>query len=148
MIFHASIAADNPGTAASFLAELWDGEAFPFHPVHGAFIVLQGDEHGSAIEIYPAGTVIRLGKDGIGFHITDDLSRETATHLAVATQLGEKQVFDLAATYGWWARQRDRGPFELIEVWIDGKVLVEVLTPRMQERYRSSMAVDNWRDWS
>lgn len=144
MIFHASIAADNPGTVASFLAELWEGEAFDFHPVHGAFIVLKGDEAGSAIEIYPAGTVIRLGQQGISFAIAEDPAHETATHLAIATDLDERAVFDLAATYGWWSRLTSRGPFDLIEIWIDGRVLVEVFTPPMQARYREAMTPDAW----
>lgn len=145
MIFHASIAADNPATVADFLAELWGGEAFSFHPVHGAFIVIKGDEHGSAVEVYPARTVNRLGKQGVSFAISDKLTNETATHLALSTELTDRQVFDLAASYGWWSRLCDRGSFELIEVWLEGSVLVEILTPPMLENYRSSMTLETWR---
>lgn len=146
MILHASIALDNPATAADFLARIWDGEAFPFHPVHGAFIVLKGDEAGSAIEIYPTGTVNKLGKDGISFEIADVIPQATATHLAVTTELDEQEVFALADSYSWWSRLCDRGDFSLIEIWMEGTVLVEIFTPAHLEAYREAMDPENWRD--
>jgi hypothetical protein len=53
MIFHISIPSREPAVVASTLARLVGGRDFPFHPIEGARIVLFGDAHGSAIEVYP-----------------------------------------------------------------------------------------------
>lgn len=148
MIFHASIAVENPADVGDFFAALWGGEVFPFHPVEGGVIVLHGSDDGSAVEIYPAGTVNRCGSYAVSFERKPALPAGTATHLAVATPHSANEVTALAARHGWLARHCDRGPFDLIEVWVEGTVLVEVLTPGMQARYRAAMTRHNWRAWS
>src|SRR5256885_2455884 len=56
MIHHLSIAARDPKKAAGVLADLMGGKAVPFPPNPGSFFALQLDEHGSGVEVYPAGT--------------------------------------------------------------------------------------------
>ena len=56
MIHHLSIAARDPKEAAGVLAELMGGKAVPFPPNPGSFFALQLDDHGSGVEVYPAGT--------------------------------------------------------------------------------------------
>ena len=54
MIFHFSIAADDPKRTATMLAELWRGEAFPFPMVgKGSWVAHAGDDRRSTIEVYP-----------------------------------------------------------------------------------------------
>src|SRR5439155_27356710 len=59
MIHHLSIAARDPQRAAEILAELMGGKAVPFPPNPGSFFALQLDEHGSGVEVYPAGTELQ-----------------------------------------------------------------------------------------
>ena len=56
MIHHLSIAARDPKHVAGVLAELMGGTAVTFPPNPGSFFALQLDEHGSGVEVYPAGT--------------------------------------------------------------------------------------------
>ena len=56
MIHHLSIAARDPQHAAGVLAELMGGKSVPFPPNPGSFFALQLDDHGSGVEVYPAGT--------------------------------------------------------------------------------------------
>src|SRR5260221_7178210 len=56
MIHHLSIAARDPKHAAGVLAELMGGTAVPFPPNPGSFFPLHLDDHGSGVEVYPAGT--------------------------------------------------------------------------------------------
>src|SRR3954452_21130446 len=56
MIHHLSIAARDPQRAAAVLAELMGGKSVPFPPNPGSYFALQLDQHGSGVEIYPAGT--------------------------------------------------------------------------------------------
>ena len=38
------------------------GKAVPFPPNPGSFFALQLDEHGSGVEVYPAGTELAAGR--------------------------------------------------------------------------------------
>jgi hypothetical protein len=147
MIFHASIEADDPARVASALARLWRAEAFPFPPVaDGSLIVLAGDHRNSAIEVYPRGTTLYPTDGDPVARPAPDSPRHGAVHLAIATPLAAEEVFGLAAEYGWLAQARTRGGmFEVIELWIEGGFLVEVLTPEMQGQYLGAMTQDGWR---
>lgn len=146
MIFHASIEADDPVGVAAFIARLWDAESLPFPPIaEGSRIVLAGDHWNSAIEIYPRGSALHP-TDGDPATYPDGAGRFSAVHLAIATPLSETDVLALAAEVGWLAQVRNRGGmFDVIEVWIEGCFLVEVLTPAMQAQYLATLTPDGWR---
>ena len=59
MIHHVSIPAQDPSHVAKVLSELtgWKSRPFP-GPIPGAIVIFAEDGHGTAIEIYPDGTVI------------------------------------------------------------------------------------------
>jgi len=61
MIHHLSIAARDPQHVAAVLAEIMGGKAVPFPPNPGSHFALQLDDHGSGVEVYPAGTELRPG---------------------------------------------------------------------------------------
>ncbi|MDO6413910.1 hypothetical protein Q4F19_05910 [Sphingomonas sp. BIUV-7] len=143
-----SIAARDPRHVAEVVAELWGGEAFPFPPVSdNGWIALAGDERGTALECYPINVVLRESAGDADAHGEatgrDDL---TATHAAIATILDEPAVIALAAREGWPAKYRKRGgAFGVIELWIEGRQMIEVLTAEMQDEYRRSVTIDGWR---
>ncbi len=147
MIFHLSLPARDPKRVSAVMAEFWGGEAFPFHPIPGAWIAMAGDAHGTALEVYPAETVLIPGDTALESE-TGAPPANTASHAAVETPLSEPEVMAIAEREGWLARRCDRGPFELIELWIEGWVLVEVLTAEMAADYRRSMTIENWRSWA
>jgi len=65
---------------------------------------------------------------------------------AIATALDEAAVFAIAEREGWPAKYRRRGGvFGVIELWIEGRQMLEVLTPEMQAEYRSAVTIENWR---
>lgn len=148
MIFHLSIAAHHPRHVASVLAELWDGEALFFPPISdNGWIVIAGDERRSAIEVYPIGTVLREAEgdaDAIGE--ATEQTEYTATHAAIATSLTREQVLAIAQREGWPAKYRKRGGmFGVLEIWIEGRQMMEILTAEMQAEYCASMSAANWR---
>jgi hypothetical protein len=70
--------------------------------------------------------------------------REQSGHAAIATPLSLEEVLALCEEYGVPARYCDRGPFGVIEVWIDGCVMFEALTPEMQAGYLKSMTPEGF----
>lgn len=143
MLFHLSIAARHPQHVAEVIAEFWRGEAFPFPPVTpGSWIAMAGDDRGTAIEVYPFGTVLREAEgDADSFGERTEQTDFTATHAALATPLSEAEVMAIAAREGWPAKYRKRGGvFGVIELWIEGRQMVELLTQDMQAEYLAAMA--------
>ncbi len=62
MIRHISIDAHNPLRVASVLAEIWNGKAYQFvHP--GSYTVMPCDSYGTAVVVFPFGTVLAPGAD-------------------------------------------------------------------------------------
>jgi hypothetical protein len=148
MLFHLSIAAQNPRHVASFIAELWGGEALPFPPISDdGWIAFAGDERGTAIEVYPADIVLRETEGDADVHGESAVtSGYTPTHAAIATALSRAEVLALAERERWPAKYRRRGGvFGVIELWIEGHQMIEVLTPEMQAEYLGSMTIANWK---
>lgn len=150
MLFHLSIAAHDPRHVAEVIAEFWRGEAFPFPPVTpGSWIALAGDDRGTAIEVYPVDTVLREEDGDADADAAGDRTGEarfTATHAAIATVLTQNEVLAIAAREGWPAKYRKRGgAFGVIELWIEGRQMVELLTTEMQAEYLAALTVDNFR---
>jgi hypothetical protein len=142
MLFHMSIAADDPQHVAGVLAELWQGEARPFPPVSdNAWVARAGDERGTLIEVYPQGTVLRESEGDVDAHgDPSGTDRFSASHGAIATHLGRDAVLALAEREGWPAKYRKRGGlFGVVELWIEGRQMMEVLTPEMQAEYLAAM---------
>lgn len=140
MIHHFSIAARDPRHVAEVLAELFGGAVTGFGPRAGGYIAWAGDEHGTAIEVYPAGTEMfpASGAGQANFRTAEGTSGFTSTHAAVSVERTEEEIFALGKREGWRAVKLDRGGFEVIELWIENAVMLEVLTPTMAAAYLES----------
>ena len=137
MIHHLSIAAHDPKHAAEVLAELMGGKAVPFPPNPGSFFALQLDDHGSGVEVYPAGTELEpAGAEGGRFVKQPQAERGYgATHFALSVATDRKTVEAIAARAGWKCFVCNRGPFHVIEVWVENETMVEVLPPEFAAEY-------------
>ncbi|HVH75305.1 MAG TPA: hypothetical protein VM755_10370 [Stellaceae bacterium] len=136
MIHHLSIAARDPKRAAQVLAELMGGAAVPFPPNPGSFFALQLDEHGSGVEVYPAGTALRpKGEVGAGFVKRPEMNGYGATHFALSVETDAAQVEQIARREGWNCFVCNRGPFHVIEVWVENETMVEILPPEYAREY-------------
>jgi hypothetical protein len=140
MLFHISMAARRPRQAAMLIAELWGGRAYPFPPVaDGSWIAMAGDDRGSAVEVYPIGTELHEGAGGEGAQSRAGRpAPHGPVHVAIATELGMGDVKGIARRFGAPAKVCSRGPFRVIEVWVEGSFMIEVLTPEMQAEYLAS----------
>ncbi len=138
MLFHLSIDANDPRHVAEVFAELWNGKAVPFPPVaKGSWMALAGDERNNTIEVYPRGTqLVETPGDADPKAETGPTTPCSSTHIAIGTKLTVDQILAIAGREGWNAKYRRRGgQFGVIEMWVEGWRMVEVLTPDMQEEY-------------
>lgn len=138
MIHHFSIAAKDPRHVAEVLAELFGGTVTGFGPRAGGYIAWAGDDHGTAIEVYPFATELFPPPSGNGqAHFRNDAgaSHFSATHGAVSVERTEEEILALGKREGWRAVRLDRGGFEVIELWVENTVMLEVMTPQMAADY-------------
>src|SRR3954469_2183891 len=144
VIFHFSIAADDPKKTATMLAELWRGEAFYFPMVgEGSWVAHAGDDRRSTIEVYPRDLAF-YPADGQGEQRNEPGSRHGAFHAAVETPLGIGEVEEVGRRYGCHTRLCQRGPFRVIEYWVDNALMLEMLTPEMQAEYQGTVTPESW----
>jgi hypothetical protein len=108
---------------------------------------MAGDDRGTAVEVYPIDTVLREEEgDADSFGDRTGETRFTATHAALATPLTQDEIMAIAAREGWPAKYRKRGgAFGVVELWIEGRQMMELLTPAMQAEYLAAMAGANYR---
>ena len=148
MLFHLSIDADRPQHVAEVIAEMWGGAALPFPPVMTgqSWMAMADDDRNTMVEVYPRGTEFHEAEgDADAFGRIGNNGPRSATHFAMGTPLSSEAVMAIAAREGWPAKYRKRGgAFGVIELWIEGTRMIEVLTPDMQDEYRQTMTVSGW----
>lgn len=153
MINHISIGVHDPEKVAAVLAELWDGMVIPFPPCPNSFIVLANDGRGSGVELTPVDTVLIPGEglppeENFDINVrteayeakfvqSDFTPRYVPTHLNISTHLSEAEVKAIGAREGWRTLvcNRGEGLFQLVELWIEDRFMLEVMTPEQTARY-------------
>ncbi|MDA4846508.1 VOC family protein [Hoeflea poritis] len=144
-LLHMSINARDPEGVSAFLASLLGGEALPFPPFPESWIAFSGTDDGTAIEVYPLTHRLVAGESQVECRTQKAADEPTFAHIALATDLTADAVLALAGELDWPARRSNRGPFHCIEVWIEERLLIEVLDPEMRADYRAGMTMQNWR---
>ena len=137
MIHHYSIAANDTKKVADILSRLFEGSVSEFGPYKNSYMVWLGDEYGTAIEVYPDGTEMMpdAGDGQANFVHNATHSGFTATHAAISTKRTREEIYKFAKESGWRALELPRGGFNVIEFWIENKVMIELLTPDMAKNY-------------
>ncbi|MEO1017928.1 MAG: hypothetical protein AAFY56_09565 [Pseudomonadota bacterium] len=143
-LLHVSINARAPERVALVVAELMGGRAMPFPPFPDSWIAFAARDDGSAIEVYPTTHVLQPGPNQIACIEQAPADTPTFVHAAIASPMPADEILRCAEAQDWLARRCDRGPFECIEVWLENRLLVEVLDPAMQADYHRGMTMANW----
>ncbi len=109
-------------------------------------MAVASDERNTALEIYPYGVV--LSSEDPRTIVPDPSpasSTLTATHLAIGTKLTADEVFAICAREGWTANRIRRAMgFDVIELWLENRVMLEVLTDEMQAEYLEACTTQRW----
>lgn len=144
-LLHVSINAGEPQRVADFLAGIMGGRALPFPPFPDSWIAFSGADDGTAIEVYPLTHVLTFGADAIACETRDRDDRPGFAHVALRCALDREEVRARGDAQGWVTRICDRGPFACVEIWLENRLLVEVLDPQMQKDYARGMTMANWK---
>jgi len=144
MIHHLSIPAQDPLHVAKTLVELFNGALSRFGPYKNSYIAWAGDEHGTAIEVFPAGTELYpdAGQGQANFKHNPASSAFVTTHAAVSVDRSTDEIIALASREGWRALELSRGSFNVIEFWIENRVMLELMTPEMTKAYLNATRPD------
>jgi hypothetical protein len=137
MIHHLSVAAHDPEAVAAFFAEMMNGLYIPFPPNPGSYMAFGRDGLGTAVEVYPSGSVIRQGGERGGeFVRAEAASTESPTHFALSVGFSIPEIRRMAAERGWACFECSRGgDFRVMEVWVENAWLVEILTAEFAQEY-------------
>ena len=144
MILHVSINALDPERVASVLAELLGGKSAPFPPFPDSWIAFTRADNGIAIEVYPTNHQLEPGSTQVVCRRRHSDDTATFAHVAIASPLASDQVIAIGLREGWLARCCNRGPFQCVELWVEGRLLIEVLDEEMQRDYRTGMTAMRW----
>lgn len=143
MIHHISIPARRPEHVARVLAELMQGYAGPFvGPIPGAHVVYANDAYGTGIEVYPEATVLtpQEGSGSIDRRPDGEPLPPHAFHALISVPVQRADIERIGEREGWIVRHFWRGPpgvklFELYELWIENRVMLELVTTDMLGPY-------------
>jgi hypothetical protein len=141
MIHHISIDAYHPLRAASVLAEIWNGKVHQFfYP--GSYNVMPFDRYGTAIVVFPRGTVWAPGADTQPAQLLPAASTNlVAIHAAISVPTTQQQIEQIGQREGWRVLTRDQGDsaFRLVEFWLENRILFEFLPPGFETQYLQTM---------
>ena len=141
MIHHISIGVHDPERVSAALAELLGGMAIPFPEMPGAYIAFAGDEHGTLIEIHSVDTELRPGSDGEGLRMEHGSARPRfgPFHAALSIAHDVDVVQRLGSRLGWRTEVQSRGPFRVIELWVENELMLELLPPPFAAEYLAAL---------
>jgi hypothetical protein len=146
MIQHISFAVQNPQLVANVLAEFWETEALSFPMYENSYIVFCGQESSNCIELYPEGKSLHPSTPELPGLQTDNRQLGGAFHAALSVPIEEERIHEICQNAGWLCQTGPRGPFfKVVEVWVEGHTLLELLPPEMSKEYMAFANVQNWK---
>lgn len=150
MIHHFSIPAHDPARVAQVLADLLGGRAYRFPgPLPGAAMAVSGDRHGTMIEIYPETAVMAPGEGEapVAYRNAPADRSPAGFHVLLSVPHDRAAIERIGAAAGWRTRFFSRAApglppvFHVVEVWVENRLLLEVVPADMIEVYESYMQI-------
>ena len=140
MIHHISLDAKNPKHVATVLAEILGGQVVPAPPNFrpDSWFILSGDQHGTMVEVLPLGTELWPQDDEAGFR-AGVTTPYVPAHAYISVAVSAETLQQIGKREGWMVRHCDRGPFDLVELWIENRQLIEFAPPEMSAKYVALM---------
>jgi hypothetical protein len=141
MIHHLSLPAENPEHVATVLAEILDGKVTPLIPDTGTFAAWSRDDYGTTIEVFPYGFTMQPGNnsDPVIMAGNKGTPQLIECHAAISVTLSVEALMAIGDREDWRVLEHNRGPFRVVEFWLENRVLIEFFTPEMQQEYTKAV---------
>jgi hypothetical protein len=143
MIHHISIAVHNPSHVSQVLAEILQGKSIPFPGHPGSYVALALDPQGTMVELHPYSTALFPGQANEAGHLQHypEAAPYSANHTAISVPLSMAQIRAIADREQWRMVLCRRGEnyFDIIELWLENQLLIELLPPELVDRYLAFM---------
>ena len=141
MIHHVSIGVHEPEAVATALAEVLGGFVAPFPDVPGAYLALACDEHGTLIEVHRTDMELRPGAAGEGLRMEPGATRNRfgPFHAALSVTREIDELLRIGARLGWTTEVQSRGPFHVVELWVENEIMLELLPPPFAAEYLAAL---------
>lgn len=146
MFHHISISVNHPKHVANILAEVFRGKAVPFPPHPGSYMMLAGDKFGTAIELYPIGTELipNANQGQVGFQLDSQTADYLPFHAAISVPCNLEEIERIGMRVGWHVFHCNRdGLFDVVEFWVENRLMLELLTPAMASKYMECLSPEN-----
>ncbi|PSB52510.1 hypothetical protein [Chamaesiphon polymorphus] len=148
MIHHISVAAYNPLHVSQVLAELLQGQSIPFPGHSGSYVALAFDPQGTMVEVHPFGTALVPGEaadEASQLLPNPAASMYSANHTAISVPVSTDRIQAIAEREGWRTAYCRRGEdyFDVIEFWVENRLLIELLPPEIVDRYLAFMSPES-----
>lgn len=139
MLYHLSFNVQEPERVARVLAEILGATVVraPSPPFNeGAIFVCCGDERGTMVSLEPWGVAYEPGPGARTDMPTGRDPRATsAVHGLFLASVPQDQIEAIAARESWPCGLCDNGPFKVINLWLEGRQLLEFTTPELLPAY-------------
>jgi hypothetical protein len=129
MLLHLSFAARDTERVSRVVAELLaasvvDSPSPPFPA--GSKFVCAFDDAGTMVEIVPAGIEYVPGPGNRTDMVAGPVVERTPVHGSFTTPLTVAEALAIAEREGWPCGLIDNGPFQVVNVWLEGTQLLEL----------------------
>ena len=91
------------------------------------------------------GDCLQRGPSEAEWRATSAGGQRSEVHLALAVPLLVNELLAIAGEAGWPARLCNRGGlFDLVELWVEDKFLIELFDPAQAEHFAQAMSAGQW----
>ena len=102
--------------------------------------------NGTARQGFPfAGACTALARDNFGtmiecWQLAADATTPASFHAALSVGYDDDTIMEISREAGWRCAVRQGGPFSVVEVWVENRTLLELLSPTQTEKYLLALA--------
>lgn len=102
-------------------------------------MAIAGDTYGTAVEVLPKNSVWVPGAIEAEIKSAAEMPQYTPVHAALSVPASLETIEEIGRREGWLVRYGDRGPFQVIELWIENTLMFELITQEMIANYLTFM---------
>lgn len=146
---HCSIPADNPKLAAETLGRIFGGAVTRFPPGGPDSWMAWSSDETLQMEFTPRGNVLVPDDNKTMLGVREGAPvPNSEVHLGLCVETPEAEILSIANEVGWPAYSSVRIPgdegFAVVELWVEGKFLLELCDPIQSARLQNSVTVEGW----